>query len=43
MIEKNDVLCAIVEGMGTNGEGIIKQEGMTFFVPACLPGEKVRF
>lgn len=43
MIEKNDILCAVAEGIGSNGEGIIKHEGITFFVPACLPGEKVRF
>ena len=43
MIEKNDIVCAITESMGTNGEGIIRHEGITFFVPACLPGEKVRF
>ena len=43
MIEKNDVVCAITSGIGSNGEGIIKHEGITFFVPACLPGEKVRF
>ena len=43
MIEKNDVICAVTEAMGTNGEGIIRHEGITFFVPACLPGEKVRF
>ena len=43
MIEKNDILCAVAEAIGSNGEGIIKHEGITFFVPACLPGEKVRF
>ena len=43
MIEKNDVICAVTEAIGSNGEGIIKHEGITFFVPACLPGEKVRF
>ena len=43
MIEKNDILCAVAEGIGSNGEGIIKHDGITFFVPACLPGEKVRF
>ena len=43
MIEKNDILCAVAEGIGSNGEGIIKHDGVTFFVPACLPGEKVRF
>ena len=43
MIEKNDIICAVTDGIGSNGEGIIKHEGITFFVPACLPGEKVRF
>ncbi len=43
MIEKNDSVCAIVEAVGASGEGIIRHEGVTFFVPACLPGEKVRF
>jgi 23S rRNA (uracil1939-C5)-methyltransferase len=42
MIEKNDILCAVAEGIGSKGEGIIKHEGITFFVPACLPGERVR-
>lgn len=43
MIEKNDSICGVVEGLGTNGEGIIRHEGITFFVPACLPNETVRF
>ncbi len=43
MIEKNDSICAVTDAMGSNGEGIIRHEGITFFVPACLPGEKVRF
>lgn len=43
MVEKNDSICAITEGVGSGGEGIIRYEGITFFVPACLPGEKVRF
>jgi 23S rRNA (uracil1939-C5)-methyltransferase len=43
MIEKNDIICAVTEAIGSNGEGIIRHEGITFFVPACLPGEKVRF
>lgn len=42
-MQKNDTICAITEGLGSNGEGVIKHEGVTFFVPACLPGEKVRF
>ncbi len=43
MIEKNDSIYGIAESVGTNGEGIVRHEGVTFFVPACLPGEKVRF
>ncbi len=43
MIEKNDIICAMTDAIGSNGEGIIRHEGITFFVPACLPGEKVRF
>ena len=43
MIEKNDIICASVHAIGSNGEGIIKHEGITFFVPVCLPGEKIRF
>ncbi len=43
MIEKNDIICAVTEAMGSGGEGVIRHEGVTFFVPACLPEEKVRF
>ncbi len=43
MIEKNDSICAVTDAIGSNGEGIIRHEGVTFFVPSCLPGEKVRF
>ena len=43
MIEKNDIICAVTNAIGSNGEGVIRHEGITFFVPACLPGEKVRF
>ncbi len=43
MIEKNQTITAVTHSLGTNGEGVIRHEGVTFFVPACLPGEKVRF
>ena len=43
MIEKNDSICAVTDAIGVNGEGIIRYEGITFFVPNCLPGEKVQF
>jgi len=43
MIKKNESVCAVVEALGTNGEGIIRHEGVTFFVPYSLPQEKIRF
>ena len=43
MIEKNTIITAVTSTIGSNGEGIVRHEGITFFVPACLPGEKVRF
>ena len=43
IMKKNDSICATVEALGSSGEGIIRHEGVTFFVPSCLPGEKVRF
>lgn len=42
MAEKNDIITAVAEGMGSGGEGIFKSD-ITYFVPYCLPGEKVRF
>ena len=43
MLQKNDSVCAVTEAIGASGEGIIRHEGITFFVPSCLPGERVRF
>ena len=43
MMEKNQIICAVTEALGSGGEGVIRHEGVTFFVPACLPDEKVRF
>ena len=43
MIEKNQSIIAVTEAIGSGGEGIIRHEGVTFFVPACLPQEKVQF
>lgn len=43
MIHKNEEFEGVVEGLGTDGEGIIKIQGTTAFVPFCLVGEKVRF
>lgn len=43
MLHKNGEYEGIVEGLGTEGEGIIKLEGTTAFVPFCLIGERVLF
>lgn len=43
MTEKNDSICAVVTGFGSNGEGVIGHEGITFFTPYCMPDEEVRF
>ena len=43
MMQKNIEYEGLVEGLGTDGEGIIKIEGTTAFVPFCLVGERVRF
>lgn len=42
-MEKNGVYEGEVVGLGSDGEGIIKTDGTTAFVPFCLIGEKVRF
>lgn len=43
MLHKNEEYEGLVEGLGSDGEGIIKIEGTTAFVPFCLIGEKIRF
>ncbi|MBQ8406339.1 MAG: class I SAM-dependent RNA methyltransferase, partial [Clostridia bacterium] len=43
MVEKNTYITATVEGTTVNGEGIVRHDGVTFFVPSCLTGEKVCF
>ena len=43
MLRKNEEYIGLVEGLGTDGEGIIKIEGTTAFVPFCLVGERVKF
>ena len=41
-MEKNVIYKGVVSGLGTDGEGIIKIDGTTAFVPFCIKGEKVR-
>ncbi len=40
---KNGEYEGITEALGTDGEGIVKIQGTTAFVPFCLAGERVRF
>lgn len=42
-MEKNEVYEGLVEDVGAGGEGIVKIEGTTVFVPFCLAGERVVF
>ncbi|MBQ1942158.1 MAG: class I SAM-dependent RNA methyltransferase, partial [Clostridia bacterium] len=42
-MQKNDSIRAVVDAIASGGEGIVKHDGVTFFVPACLPGEKIQF
>ena len=42
-VQKNSVCEGEVCALGTEGEGIIKLEGTTAFVPFCLVCERVRF
>ncbi len=41
-MEKNDVVEAVCESIGTQGEGIVKAGGCTVFVPYLLCGEKAK-
>ncbi len=42
-MKKNEEKVGLVVGLGSNGEGIIKQEGQVVFVPYALVGEKIRY
>ncbi|MCD8201204.1 MAG: 23S rRNA (uracil(1939)-C(5))-methyltransferase RlmD [Clostridia bacterium] len=42
-MEKNEDYRGTVSGLGSDGEGIIKCDGTTAFVPYCLEGEEVVF
>ncbi len=42
MLEKNDVVTVACESIGTNGEGIARLDGVTFFIPYLLTGERAR-
>ena len=42
-MEKNEFYTGIVERLGSNGEGILKQGDTTVFVPYALPREKIKY
>jgi len=42
-MQKNETYEGLVQGLGTEGEGIVNVDGTTAFVPFCLAGEKVKF
>ncbi len=39
-MEKNDLVEGSAEALGTSGEGIVRKDGVTLFVPFLLPGER---
>ncbi len=43
MIEKNQEFVGIVERLGSNGEGVIKNDGIVVFIPNVLPEEKIKY
>ncbi len=42
-MEKNQEKVGLVVGLGSNGEGIVKEEGKVVFVPYTLLGEKIKY
>ncbi len=40
---KNEEKIGIVQALGMNGEGILKDENQTIFVPLSLPTEKIKY
>ncbi|MGN0823360.1 MAG: 23S rRNA (uracil(1939)-C(5))-methyltransferase RlmD [Candidatus Gallimonas sp.] len=39
---KNELIVGTASALGTNGEGIVRQDGFTLFVPYLLPGERAK-
>ena len=42
-MRKNDEIIGLVQGVGSNSEGVVKIDNFVCFVPYALEGEKVRF
>ncbi len=43
MLKKNQEFVNIVQYLGANGEGVLKQDGVIVFVPFALVGEKIKY
>ncbi len=41
-MEKNEVLIGTAEALASGGEGIVRKDGCTLFVPYLLPGERAQ-
>ncbi len=42
-LQKNQELVSVVEGLGANGEGIVRPDNVAVFVPFSLPGETIKY
>ena len=43
MLNKNEEYVGIVEKLGSNGEGVVKNDGIVVFIPNVLPDEKIKY
>ena len=43
MLNKNEEYVGVVERLGSNGEGVLKNNGIVVFVPNVLPDEKIKY
>ncbi len=43
MLQKNQEYINTVQYLGSNGEGVLKQDGFIVFIPFALVGEKIRY
>ena len=41
LFKKNDIIEAVIDGIGNDGEGIAHIDGFPFFIKDCAPGDRV--
>ncbi|MBQ9549787.1 MAG: 23S rRNA (uracil(1939)-C(5))-methyltransferase RlmD [Lachnospiraceae bacterium] len=41
MFKKNEIIKAVIDGLGNDGEGIAHIDGFPFFIKDCAPGDRV--